>query len=75
MTKASLPVVFLLPLQSYLPLDLRPKKTRALRQALSKEQVRRRTFLQGGLGGGGGRGDLGFEGPLGAYLGKRWGAC
>lgn len=26
--------------QTYLPLDLRPKRTRALRRALSKEQVR-----------------------------------
>jgi large subunit ribosomal protein L35e len=34
--------------QSLLPLDLRPKKTRAIRQALTKEQKRAATKQQAG---------------------------
>jgi hypothetical protein len=32
-------LLLLLLLQTFLPLDLRPKRTRAIRRALSKEQV------------------------------------
>jgi large subunit ribosomal protein L35e len=34
------------PQQTYLPLDLRPKKTRAIRRALSKEQANKKLEKQ-----------------------------